>query len=138
MFKVRLALAVLQKFIRRAFKTRLVPDFEGFHRSLLRAVGVEGYQPRDVAMDFRQVFLREDDGGAGRRVLFTLLTWCGDYAVDDPDNPTSRIPPVQTEELHRWAGKQEVGGQIKTALYVDLTPPPEPEPETDEGVRDER
>jgi len=136
MDKIKRARAWLRRFLRRGRKTRLEPDFMGFHRDLFRQVGVEGYMPRDVATDFRQVFLRDDDGGSGQRVLFTLLSWCGDYTVDDPDDPSSRIPPIQTEDLHRWAGKQEVGGKIKTALYVDLTPPPETQTGNDLGERE--
>jgi len=96
-------------------KLVLQPDLEDFHRQLVTALDLERYGPADVARDFRQLFLADRD--LGRRVLFMLMTWCGEYDVDDDE---TRVPPLDPNELQRWAGKREIAARIKAALYADL------------------
>jgi len=93
------------------FRRDLNPDPKGFNQALRRSVDVDRHGPVDVARDFRRVFVRDDDG-AGKRVLFMLMTWCGEYGIDTPSDPN---------ELQRWAGRREIAGKIKAALYADLT-----------------
>ena len=101
----------------------LNPDIEGFHKALVTSVNLERYGPDDVARDFRQVFA----GGniVGRRVLFMILTWCGEYDVSEDEDPESRVPPLDPALLQRWAGKREIAAKLKAALYADLTTSPE-------------
>lgn len=101
----------------------LKPDIEGFHKALVTSVNLERYGPDDVARDFRQVFAGEDI--VGRRVLFMILTWCGEYDVSADDDPDSRVPPLDPALLQRWAGKREIAAKLKAALYADLTTSPE-------------
>lgn len=93
----------------------LKPDLEAFHRALVGSVVGRNYSGEDVAGDFRQLFLREPDA-LGRRVLFMLLSWCGEYDA----------PPAGNDDLQRWAGRREIATQLKAALYADLTTPPSP------------
>lgn len=86
------------------------PDVEKFNRALHGAVFGKIYTGEDVAGDFRSVFLR-DNPELGKRVLFTLLSWCGEYDTEVPSG----------EDLQRWAGKREVAARIKAALYADLS-----------------
>jgi len=46
-----------------------------------------------------------------------LMSWCGEYDVADDDG---RVPPIDNNELQRWAGKREIAARIKAALYADL------------------
>ena len=96
------------------------PDLETFNKMLVGSVMGRDHSGRDVAGDFRSLFLRDD---VGKRVLFMLMNWCGEYDA----------PPESNEELQRWAGKREVAAFIKAALYADLTT--QPEPEIDENGR---
>ncbi len=97
------------KFWRR---DRFEPDFEEFERLLIAAVGGREHGPIQVAHDFRGLFLENPD--MGKRVLFMLLKWCGEFDA---------APPESNDDLQRWAGKREVAARIKTALYADLTSP---------------
>lgn len=101
----------------------LNPDIDGFHKALVTSVDLARYGPDDVARDFRQVF--GGDGIVGRRVLFILMTWCGEYDVSEDDDPESRVPPLDPALLQRWAGKREIAAKLKAALYADLTTSPE-------------
>lgn len=101
----------------------LNPDIEGFHKALVTSVNLERYGADDVARDFRQVFGGDDI--VGRRVLFMILTWCGEYDVSEDDDPESRVPPLDPALLQRWAGKREIAAKLKAALYADLTTSPE-------------
>ena len=101
----------------------LNPDIEGFHKALVTSVNLERYGPDDVARDFRQVFGGDDI--VGRRVLFMILTWCGEYDVSEDEDPESRVPPLDPALLQRWAGKREIAAKLKAALYADLTTSPE-------------
>jgi len=94
---------------------KLSPDLERFHLDVVRSLDLNRYGPPDVVRDFRKLFL--EDPELGKRVLFMLLTWCGEYDVSDDDKP---VPPLDTNELHRWAGKREIAAKIKAALYADL------------------
>ena len=53
----------------------------------------------------------------GKRVLFMLMTWCGEY---DVSNDEGRVPPLDPNALQRWAGKREIAARLKAALYADL------------------
>ena len=99
-------------------RTHLVPDVAEFNAALNRSVMPEAYRPEDIAQDFRRLFLQDDL--LGKRVLHTLLTWCGEYDVSDPDDPANRVPPLDRDELQRWAGKHEIGSLIKAAMYANL------------------
>lgn len=101
-------------------KRKLTPDLEAFNKALARSVNLN-YGPEAVAGDFRRLFLNEPE--LGKRVLFMLLTWCGEFEVDNPDDPESRVPPVDPMLLQRWAGKREVAAKIKAAIYADLNNP---------------
>jgi hypothetical protein len=96
--------------------TTLTPDLEEFHAALVHSLDLQRYGPADVIRDFRALFLRDE--ALGRRVLFLLLTWCGEYDVSDGDVP---VPPIDPNELQRWAGKREVAAKLKAALYADLS-----------------
>ena len=87
----------------------LEPDLEDFHRQLVQSLDLARYGPADVARDFRALFL--EDADRGKRVLFMLMTWCGEYDVS---------PPLDPNELQRWAGKREIAARLKAALYADL------------------
>ncbi len=91
------------------------PDLEDFHKQLVTSVDLHRHGPADVARDFRTLFL--EDKGLGRRVLFMLMSWCGEYGVSDDGG---RIPPLDNNELQRWAGKREIAARLKAALYADL------------------
>ncbi len=92
-------------------KLKLEPDLEAFHRALIGSTMGTEHDGITVARDFRALFLRED--ALGKRALFMLLTWCGEYDA----------PPEDNDALQRWAGKREIAGLIKAALYADLSGP---------------
>lgn len=94
---------------------KLEPDLEDFHHQLVTSVDLQRHGPADVARDFRTLFLEDRD--LGRRVLFMLMSWCGEYDVADDDG---RVPPLDPNELQRWAGKREIAARIKAALYANL------------------
>lgn len=96
-------------------KSTLEPDLEDFHKQLVTSLDLHRHGPADVARDFRKLFL--EDPYLGKRVLFMLMSWCGEYDVADDDG---RIPPIDNNELQRWAGKREIAARIKAALYADL------------------
>ena len=102
-------------------KPKLKPDLEAFHREVIHSVYGRTYSDRDVASDFRNTI--NEEPARGRRVLFMLLTWCGEYTG----------PPEDDAQLARWAGKQEVAALIKAALYADLSP--EEKEQEDDGRR---
>ena len=87
----------------------LKPDLEAFHQELIHSVYGRTYSERDVASDFRHTI--NEEPARGRRVLFMLLTWCGEYEG----------PPEDNDALQRWAGKQEIAALIKAALHADLS-----------------
>lgn len=91
-------------------KPKLKPDLEKFHSEIIHSVYGRDYSDRDVAGDFRRTI--NEERHRGRRVLFALLTWCGEYTG----------PPEDDASLQRWAGKQEVAALIKAAMYADLSP----------------
>jgi len=103
-------------------RPKLDPDQEAFNKVLMHVAGIQDMDGLDVAKLFRHFFLG-DDNEQGRKVLFILLTWCGEYLVDDPDDPNNRVPPVDPALLQRWAGKQEIAAKLKAALYADLRDP---------------
>ena len=103
-------------------KPKLEPDLHAVNKALADTGGVSDLDGLDVAKLFRQFFLN-DETGAGKKVLFLLLTWCGEYEADDPDNPEARVPPADPVLLQRWAGKREIAAKIKAALYADLRDP---------------
>jgi hypothetical protein len=84
---------------------RLEPDLEDFHQQLVTSLDLQRHGPADVARDFRKLFL--EDPYLGKRVLFMIMSWCGEYDVDN-------------NELQRWAGKREIAARIKAALYADI------------------
>ena len=94
-------------------KPKLNPDLNDFHSQLIHSVYGRDHDGRDVIGDFRSLFIRTNPA-LGNRVLFMLLTWCGEY---EP-------PPTDNDALQRWAGKQDIAGQIKAAMYADLVTPP--------------
>lgn len=91
-------------------KPKLTPDLDRFHSELIHSVYGRVYSDRDVAGDFRHTINSEP--ARGRRVLFTLLSWCGEYEG----------PPEDDAALQRWAGKQEIAALIKAAMFADLSP----------------
>ena len=103
-------------------KPRPEPDLEAFNRALADVAGVSELDGLDVARLFRQFFLN-DETGAGKKIMFLLLSWCGEYEIDDPDDPDGRVPPVDPALLQRWAGKRAIAAKIKAALYADLRDP---------------
>ena len=100
----------------------LKPELELFNQALANQAGVTELDGLEIAKLFRHFFIN-DETGAGKKVLFMLLTWCGEYEVDDPDNPEARVPPTDPALLQRWAGKREIAQKLKTALYGDLRDP---------------
>ena len=98
------------------------PDFEKFNQLLIRSVAGRAHDGINVAHDFRYTFLENPE--MGKRVLFMLLKWCGEYDTH---------PPTGNEELQRWAGKREVAARIKTALYADLSSPQVMEGQDEDG-----
>lgn len=101
-------------------KPELKVDMDAFNAALLAAVDLNRYQPEDIARDFRVLFQGNDV--LGKRVLFMLLTWCGEYEVGDD---VDRIPPIDGDELQRWAGKREVAAKIKAAVFAYIEQPKE-------------
>ena len=98
------------------------PDFEKFNQLPIRSVAGRAHDGINVAHDFRYTFLENPE--MGKRVLFMLLKWCGEYDTH---------PPTGNEELQRWAGKREVAARIKTALYADLSSPQVMEGQDEDG-----
>jgi|TARA_R100000093_G_C1943605_1_gene73229 hypothetical protein len=102
-------------------KPKFEPDLEAFNEALVRSVNLHHHNHVAVARDFRHLFFG-DNPEMGKRVLFMLLTWCGEYDVDTEDE---RFPPLADGELQRWAGKREIAAKIKAALYAHVEPVPE-------------
>lgn len=96
-----------------AKKQKFQPNLEEFNKLLHLSVAGKDYDDVQAARDFRALFLRDPE--LGKRVLYVLLYWCEEYNMD--------IPPIDTNLLQRYAGKQEIAKKIKTALYADLTEP---------------
>ena len=100
----------------------LTPDIDAFNEALIKSVALENVTGEDVAKMFRRLFVTLDPV-LGKQVLFILLTWCGEYQVSTgPDNP---VPPLDNDQLQRWAGKREIAAQIKAALKANLSAPAE-------------
>ena len=96
------------------------PNLEAFHAELARSVNIHNLDGEDVAKLFRRLFVNLDPV-LGRQVLFILLTWCEEYrASTGPDDP---VPPIDGDQLQRWAGKREIAARIKAALNADLSAP---------------
>ena len=104
-------------------KPKLQPDLVAFHNAIIHSTYGRSHDGYDTSGDFRSLFNREPQ--LGQRVLFMILTWCGEYET----------PPEDNEALQRWAGKREVAGFIKAAMFADLTHS-ELKEETEENVRD--
>ncbi len=96
-------------------KTSLKPDLDVFHQSLVQSVDAEKYDSIQVARDFRELFLKDEK--VGKRVLFMLLSWCGEYDFEDDGEP---VPPLDPSKLQRWAGKREIAALIKAAMHGTL------------------
>ena len=92
-------------------KPRLDPNLEAFHNELINSVYGRMYGGADIAGDFRLMVNSEPQ--RGRRALFMLLTWCGEY----------EDPPTDADELREYAGRRRVAGKIKAALFADLSNP---------------
>ena len=90
-------------------RPKLNPDIEAFNTAIINSVYGRMHDGADVAGDFRHTINAEP--ARGKRVLFMLLTWCGEY-----DNP-----PTDNDALQRWAGKREVAALIKAAMFADLS-----------------
>lgn len=88
-------------------------DILGFAHECAMSVYGRDYDELAMARDMRRLFMA--DPALGRRVLFTLMAWCGEYEFEVPTG----------EALARWAGKKEVAARIKAALHADLTTPPD-------------
>lgn len=102
------------KWFAALFKRHTVePDLHAFDIALRKSVNVERHDGQQVAKDFRRLFLRDE--ALGKRVLFMLMTWCGDYESEIPEDNNG---------LNRWAGKQEIAWQIKAALHANLDEQP--------------
>ena len=96
---------------------QLIPNLEEFHSAIVHSVYGRDYTAEDVAADFRRTM--DEEPARGRRVMFSLLTWCGEYMG----------PPEDNDALQRWAGKQEVAALIKAAMHADLSPEEVKEPD---------
>ena len=105
-------------------KPKLEPDIDAFHRALISSTIGRAHDGRDVAGDFRSLF--NQNPHLGQRVLFVMLSWCGEY--DDP--------PEGNEGLQRWAGKREIAGRIKAAMYADLSETESTRQEPEDNVRE--
>ena len=103
-------IARIKAFFRK--KPTIEPDIQAFNRALKLSVNVQDHDGHQVARDFRRLFLRDDE--LGKRVLFMILTWCGDYEGEIPQDD---------DGLKRWAGKQEIAWKIKAALHANLDDP---------------
>ncbi len=90
----------------------MTPDVEAFNRDLIRHNVGASLDGDAVARVFRAFFTQ--DPARGRKVLFILLHWCGEYDTDVPTDP---------HELQQWAGKKQVAALIKAAMYADLDAP---------------
>jgi hypothetical protein len=105
-------------------RPKLEPDIDAFHRALINSTMGRAHDGRDIAGDFRSLF--NENPHLGQRVLFVMLSWCGEY--DDP--------PAETEALQRWAGKREIAGKLKAAMYADLSATEPVAKETGDNVRE--
>jgi len=94
----------------RPFRRKPALDLEKLRRMLHGSVAGRDHSNLHVAQDFRALFLNNDPE-LGKRVLFMILTWCGEYDLETPGK----------EDLERWAGKRDIAGKIKAALYADLS-----------------
>jgi len=104
-------------------------DIEAFHDGLRKYIDVDLHDGEQVAREFRRLFYRDDDG-LGRRVAFTLLSWCRHYDSD---------PPPSGADGERWMGQYEIGQKILAAINAPLDDEPmpdlqslDPDPEGDE------
>lgn len=104
----------MPRFLHALFRRRrrkVVPDYDTFWAELARRLNLNHYDDIQLARDFRRVFLETT---RGRRVLFRLLDWCGEYDVGDD------VPPVDPNQLQRYAALRQLAGKIKTAVYADM------------------
>ena len=62
---------------------------------------------------FRHLFVLNDPV-LGKKVLFILMSWLGEYEM---------MIPTEPDELQRYAAKRQIAGQIKAALHADLSNP---------------
>jgi len=107
----------MMKWFLSLFRRKTIePDLERFHQALVRSVNVQHHDGGQVATDFRRLFMRDPE--LGKRVLFMLMTWCGEY---DNEIPEGR------DALNRWAGKQDIAWMIKAALHANIDEMPQPE-----------
>jgi len=89
-------------------------DLQKFYDSLnFRRAGVK-YTPADKYKDFRSVFLKDNDGGQGRRVLSQIISECEGLLIfeKDADSPG---------KLAFAAGKRSVGQWIIKAMHAKPT-----------------
>jgi hypothetical protein len=98
-----------------------------FHDDLRRYIDLDLHDSEQVAREFRRLFYRDDDG-LGRRVVFTLLSWCRHYDSDAPPSGAAG---------ERWMGQYEIGQRILAAMNAPLDEEPSPvlqspDPEGDE------
>ena len=93
--------------------TNLAPDLAEFRSDILPALAAGPYPAGDAKRDAVRTFLASGDPGS-RRTLALILWWCGAFDVQ---------PLTNTDDLKRWAGKQEIARRIAALLYTD---PPDP------------
>lgn len=91
----------------------MTPDPLGFAHECAMAVYGRQYDEVSMVRDFRRLFL--SDPALGKRVMFTMLVWCGEYLAAE-EIPTG-------EALQRWAGRREIAARIKAAMHADLSTP---------------
>ena len=96
-------------------KTSLEPDLEDFHKQLVTSLDLHRHGPADVARDFRKLFL--EDPYLGKRVLFMILSWCGEYDVADDDGRV--LLTHVTDTLQRL---DELGAQLGERLRTRRGP----------------
>lgn len=102
----------MNRWLRRLFGVySLAPDIEAFNQAIIRSVSGRNHDGFAIAQDFRALINRNPD--LGKRVIFMLLHWCGEYDA----------PPESNDQLQRWAGKREIADRIKAAMYGDLSAP---------------
>lgn len=122
---------------RPADKRSVHPDLEDLKHRLYRDCATAMQDGFEIAQDFRHLFFNPNDNGLGRRVLYRLLLWCGEYDAPDPDDPSAPFPPTDPAELQRWAARIGVAAMIKSALYADLVPEPDQEHIDDYRLQDD-
>ncbi|MEQ9487478.1 MAG: hypothetical protein RIM72_00645 [Alphaproteobacteria bacterium] len=98
---------------RRSPTDGLAPDLSELRSEILPMLSAGPYPAGDAKRDAIRTFLASGDPGA-RRTLALILWWCGAFDVQ---------PPAQSDELQRWAGRQEIARRIAALLYTD---PPDP------------